>query len=295
MADTLRLIMTLSKLRIGFAIMLCALAGMAVAPGPGPGLVATVVLALAVLMSSGCAGAFNHYVERDLDARMVRTRRRPFASGRLAPGWHWPALFVAVLFVAVGGAALATNGVAAMHVFLGAFTYGVVYTLWLKRRTVWNIVWGGLAGSFAVLAGACAVDPVPGPAALALALVLFFWTPPHFWSLAYVYKSEYARAGVPMLPAVAGEVRAARIVLAHTVLLVACSLVPAFQGMGWIYLAGALGGGLWFLHTSVRFALHPSRETARVNFRASLGQLGLLLVGTMLDGAVTSASAALGA
>jgi protoheme IX farnesyltransferase len=290
MAETLKLVMTLSKLRIGFAIMLCALAGIAVAPAPGPGVGATVVLALAVLLSSGCAGAFNHYVERDLDARMVRTRRRPFASGRLAPGWHWPALFAALLAVAVAGAAMATNGVAALHVFLGAFTYGVVYTLWLKRRTVWNIVLGGLAGSFAVLAGASAVDPVPGPAGLALALVLFFWTPPHFWSLAFVYRDEYARAGVPMLPVVAGERTAARIVLAHTLLLVACSLVPVFYGMGWLYLAGAFTGGAWFVHTSVRFARSPSRETARLNFRASLGQLTLLLLGAMLDGAASAMS-----
>ena len=286
MTQTLRLVMTLSKLRIGFVIMLCALAGIAVAPGPAPGIVATAVLALSVLLSSGCAGAFNHYVERDLDRRMARTRRRPFASGRLAPGWRWPVLFTALLTLAVAAAAIATNAVAAGHVFLGAFTYGVVYTLWLKRRTVWNIVWGGLAGSFAVLAGAAAVNPSPGPAAIALALVLFFWTPPHFWSLAFVYKDDYARAGVPMLPSVAGEATAARIVLAHTVALVACSVVPFFHGMGPVYLAGAVGGGAWFLVTSVRFARSPSRDTARRNFRASLAQLSLLLAGAMLDAVV---------
>ncbi len=286
MAEVLRLAMTLSKLRIGFAIMLCALAGIAVAPGPGPGAGAVAVLALAVLLSSASAGAFNHYVERDLDARMVRTRRRPFASGRLAPGWRWPALFAVVLVIAVAAAAAATNGVAALHVFLGAFTYGIVYTLWLKRRTPWNIVWGGLAGSFAVLAGAAAVDPVPGPAALALALVLFFWTPPHFWSLAFVYRREYAAAGVPMLPAVTGEKTAARVVLAHTVVLVACSLLPAFYGMGWIYALGAVAGGGVFLAASVRFARDPSRDTARASFRASLTQLGVLLLAALLDRAL---------
>ncbi len=289
MADMLRLVMTLSKLRIGFAIMLCALAGIAVTPGTGPGVVATAILALSVLLSSGCAGAFNHYAERDLDARMRRTRRRPFASGRLSPSWRWPALFTALLALAVAAAAFATNGIAALHVFLGAFTYGVVYTLWLKRRTVWNIVLGGLAGSFAVLAGACAVDPSPGPAALALALVLFFWTPPHFWSLAFVYKDEYARAGVPMLPVVAGDKTAARIVLAHTVVLVACSLAPFFFGMGWLYLIGALIGGAWFLHASLRFAQSPSRDTARRSFRASLGQLSALLLAAMLESAVIAA------
>lgn len=285
MSETLKLVMVLSKMRIGVAIMLCALAGVAVAPGPAPGGVQILVLALAVLLSSSCAGAFNHYVERDLDARMQRTRRRPFASGRLQPAWYWPTAIMGLLAVSVLAAAVATNPVAALHVFLGAFTYGGLYTLWLKRRTPWNIVWGGLAGSFAVLAGACAVDPSPGPAGLALALVLFFWTPPHFWSLAFLCKDEYARAGVPMLPVVASDRTAALVVLAHTAVLVPCSVVPAFFGMGWIYLVGALAGGGWFLVTSVRFARQPCRSTARANFRASLVQLSLLLLGALLDSA----------
>jgi len=286
MGEALRLVATLSKLRIGVFIMLCAMAGIAVAPGPGPSATQSLVLALAVLLASSCAGAFNHYAERDLDARMQRTRRRPFASGRLRAAWYWPAGMAATLALAVAAAAAFTNSVAALHVFLGAFTYGIVYTLWLKRRTAWNIVLGGLAGSFAVLAGASAVDPDPGAAGLALALVLFFWTPPHFWSLAFLCRDEYARAGVPMLPAVAGEAFTARVVLAHTAVLVPCSLVPAFLGMGWIYLAGALSGGAWFLLASARFAAAPSRTTARKSFLASLGQLGLLLLGALADRAL---------
>jgi len=242
-----------------------------------------VVLALAVLMSSASAGAFNQYIERDLDARMQRTRNRPFVTGRFQPNVYWLGGILLLLLLAVVAATLATNAVAALYTFLGAFTYGVVYTVWLKRRTWTNIVWGGLAGSFAVLAGAAAVDPALAPAPLILAVVLFLWTPPHFWSLAYIYRRDYARAGVPMLPAIVPETTAARVILAHTVALVSLSLVPFWHGMGWIYLIGAVPGGVWFVFTSIRFARAPGIANAWSNFHASLLQLTLLLVAAMID------------
>jgi protoheme IX farnesyltransferase len=134
-----------------------------------------------------------------------------------------------------------------------------------------------------VLAGAAAVDPAIGAVPLILALVLFLWTPPHFWSLAIVYRKDYEAARVPMLPVVVGDARAAQVILLHTTLLVAASLVPAFLGMGRIYLAGAVIGGAWFLVTSWRLARHPGPKTAMTNFHASLGQLSLLLVAAVLD------------
>jgi protoheme IX farnesyltransferase len=169
-------------------------------------------------------------------------------------------------------------------VFLGAFVYGVVYTLWLKRRTWWNIVVGGLAGSFAVLAGAAAMDPAITPAGLALAVVLFLWTPPHFWALATVLKDDYAAAGVPMLPVVVGEARCARVILANTALLVAVSLVPAALGLGPLYLALACTGGAVFLWRAWRLAAEPGRKNALRCFLASLLQLVLVLAGVMVDG-----------
>ncbi|HSH43598.1 MAG TPA: heme o synthase [Arenicellales bacterium] len=273
----------LFKLRIGFAIMLCALAGVAVSPGAGPDVWQIAVLALAVLLSSASAGAFNQYVERDIDARMQRTRHRPFVTGQYHAGWLWPALIAALLLAAVAAAAWAANLPAALYVFLGAFTYGVVYTVWLKRRTWMNIVWGGLAGSFAVLAGAAAVDPGLSPAPLILAVVLFLWTPPHFWSLAYVYRRDYARVGVPMLPVVASGKLATRVILGHTIALVGLSLLPVFWGMGWIYFIAAAVGGGWFIYKSVLLARHPDASRAWSNFHASLAQLALLLLGAMLD------------
>jgi protoheme IX farnesyltransferase len=276
-------VLNLFKLRIGVAIAFAAAAGLAVEGGSGPSAGAAAVLVLAVLFASAAAGAFNQYVERDLDARMGRTRNRPFVTGRLRHGPFWLWVIGAMLGASVLAAAVATNVLAAAYVFLGAFTYGVVYTVWLKRRTWWNIVIGGLAGSFAVLAGAAAVSPAPGPEALWLAVVLFLWTPPHFWSLAIVCREDYAAAGVPMLPVVVGDARAARAIFASAALLVAASLVPAAFGLGWIYLAAAAAGGLHFLLRCHALVRRPARVTARAAFLASLAQLGAVLAGAMLD------------
>jgi protoheme IX farnesyltransferase len=283
MSETLRLLSSVFKLRIGVAITLSALAGLAVTPGPAPEAWQVAVLAAAVLLSSASAGAFNQVVERDLDARMKRTRNRPFVTGRFRAGGWWLAGLAALLLFAVAAAALAINVAAALYVFLGAFVYGIVYTVWLKRRSWLNIVIGGLSGSCAVLAGAAAVDPGLAAAPILLAVVLFLWTPPHFWSLAFAYREDYAAAGVPMLPVVMGEARAAWVILGHTVALVAVSLLPAAFGLGWIYLLGAAAGGALFVVTSLRLALEPDRRTAMTNFFASLVQLSLLLAAAMLD------------
>jgi len=279
----MRALLNLFKLRIGVAIAVAALAGWAVERGPALGAWQVAVLALAVLMSSAAAGAFNQYVERDIDARMQRTRNRPFVTGRLVHGPAWLWAIGALTLAAVLAAALATNVVAAAHVFLGAFFYGVVYTVWLKRRTWWNIVIGGLAGSFAVLAGAAAVSPVPGPVAAALAVILFLWTPPHFWSLAIAYREDYARAGVPMLPVVVGDARAANAVLTGAWLLVVATLVPAAVGLGPVYVVFAIAGSAWFLLQCHALAAAPGPQSARAAFRASLVQLVAVLGGAMLD------------
>ncbi len=283
MKETASLLYSVFKLRIGMAIMLCALAGIAITPGAAPGGWQIALLAIAVLLSSASAGAFNHYVERDLDARMQRTRGRPFVTGRFRAGPVWLASIGLMLLVAVGATAIAVNPFAAAHVFLGAFVYGVVYTVWLKRRTWLNIVVGGLAGSFAVLAGAAAVDPALGPAPLILAVVLFLWTPPHFWSLAFAYREDYAEARVPMLPVVVADGLAARVILLHAVVLVLLSLTLVAFGMGWIYALGAALGGAYFVHACTQLVREPGTKTAMRAFRASLAQLSLLLLVVLLD------------
>ena len=282
----MRLVLGIFKLRIGVLIMISALAGLAITPGPVIGFVQGLVLALSVLVASASAGAFNQYIEADTDRLMARTRRRAFASGALSTSPLWLGVIGLLLAAAVGATGFFVNPVAALFIFLGAFCYGVVYTLWLKRRTWVNIVIGGLSGSFAVLAGAAAVEPTLGALPLLLALVLFLWTPPHFWSLAIAYQAEYAAAGVPMLPVVVGVPRAARIVHANAVALVAVSLLPVLFGAGPVVLVGAVLGGAYFLRKTRALARAPSRATAMASFFASMVQLSALLAAVAVDAAL---------
>ena len=171
--------------------------------------------------------------------------------------------------------------------FLGAFTYGIVYTVWLKRRSTWNIVIGGLAGSFAVLAGAAAVDPSPQVVPVVLAVVLFLWTPPHFWSLAAAKGEDYAKAGIPMLPVVVPAYAWTLAILTHTVALVAISLVPLWFGEGLLYGLGAGIGGGYFLWKSIALYRDPDQaECDGELLRLACCSLALLIAGALLDSAV---------
>ena len=281
-----RTVLGIFKLRIGVLIMISALAGLAITPGPAVGLLPGLVLALSVLVASASAGAFNQFVEAEADRLMARTRQRAFASGALSTSPLWLAMIAALLALAVGATWFVVNPVAALFIFLGAFFYGVVYTLWLKRRSWTNIVIGGLSGSFAVLAGAAAVDPALGALPLLLALVLFLWTPPHFWSLAIACQADYAAAGVPMLPVVVGVPRAARIVHRSAIALVAASLLPILFGAGPVVLFGGLLGGAYFLRKTWALAHAPSRATAMAAFFGSMVQLSALLAAVAIDAAL---------
>jgi protoheme IX farnesyltransferase len=276
-------ISNLLKLRIGVIMMFTALAAMVVTPGQQPDPFEILILAFAVLISAGSAGAFNQYFEVDLDRQVPRTRNRPFVTGYFHKSPVWLAIIFLLLFVGVGSAALVLNEVAAFYIFLGAFFYAIVYTVWLKRRSWMNIVIGGASGSFAVLAGAAAVDPTLSPVPIMLALVLFFWTPSHFWSLAIAKHKDYAKTGVPMLPVILGNRRTAVVVMGNTLTLVAISILPFFYGMNWIYLSAALAGGGYFIYHNYLMILDPTPKVAMKSFFASLVQLVLLLVGAVLD------------
>lgn len=281
-----RLILSIFKLRIGVLITLTALAGMASVPGGTANGWQALVLALGVLVASASAGAFNQYVEAETDRLMARTRSRAFSSGALQRTPRWLLLMLAMVIAAFLGTGTLINWVSALYVLLGALTYAFVYTVGLKRRTPWNIVIGGAAGSFAVLAGAAAANPHVAAQGWLLALVLLLWTPPHFWSLAIANREQYAAAGVPMLPVVVGAERAARIVHYSAMALVAASLLPLAVGSGWAYGFGAIVGGVHFLRKTAALAQQPVKSRAMAAFFASMAQLSILIAGVWVDAAL---------
>ena len=274
------------KLRVGTFIGMAAVLGYVATAPAGLSLPALVLLFAVTVMAAGGAGALNHFLDRDLDARMPRTARRPLPSGRIRHGWHVVALGQGLVALAVSLAIWRLNRLVALHIFLGAFTYVVIYTIWLKRRSWLNVVIGGLAGSFAVLAGGALARPELCLPPVIFATVLLFWSPSHFWSLAIAYKSDYAGARIPMLPAVKGEVSTARSILVNTVGLLASSALPFALGLlGWPYLIVAVvGGGGLLLAKNLELLRRPTDRTlALANFHASNLFLLLLFTGVLVD------------
>ena len=277
-------LINLFKLRIGVIMAITALVALIITPGQSVPVWQAALLAITVLMASGSAGAFNQYYERDYDKLMERTANRPFVTGRFSSdNPMWLMIIFGMLVVGVGTAGFLLNGMSALYIFLGAFFYAVVYTVWLKRRSWVNIIIGGASGSFAVLAGAAVVDPNLGPIPLTFAMVLFLWTPPHFWSLAIAQHKAYEAAGVPMLPVVKGDQVAAKAVMWNAILLVSVSVLPYFFGLGLLYLIGALTGGGYFIYRTVQLVNEPTAKVAMKSFFASLVQLVVLLVFAVLD------------
>ncbi len=273
----------LFKMRIGVMIALSAVMGYCAIAHHVNGMTVA-VLSVAMMLGSASASVFNHWYDRDIDRAMERTCQRPLARNALERPER--VLIIAALLL-VAGVALAWwafNAMVALHLFLGVFFYAIVYTVWLKRRTWLNIVIGGAAGSFAVLAGAAVVDPSQLVLPLLLAAVLFLWTPSHFWALAILIKDDYARAGLPMLPVLAGDAVTARVIFANSLLMVAVAALPWWLGeMGAIYgvLSIVLGGLLlWCNWQLIRV---PSRAWARRNFFASMQYLAALFVVVLLD------------
>jgi protoheme IX farnesyltransferase len=243
---TLRDYLSLLKLRVVLLLDATAIGVMIPAShgSPRPGAV------LAVLAGGTCAAggahAINCWFDRDIDAQMNRTRRRPLPNGRI-PAWHALAIGVTLNVLAFAVLSLGANVLAASLALAGTLVYVFVYTFWLKRSTPQNIVIGGAAGAVPPLVGWAAATGRVDLTAVALFGVIFFWTPPHFWALAQLLKNDYARAQVPMLPVVAGERAAKRQSIVYAVLTAAVSVVPFFTGSaGPVYLAGAivLGAGL---------------------------------------------------
>ncbi len=274
------------KLRIGVFIGMSAVLGYLVTMPGTPSSRDLSLLFLTIVAGAAGAGALNHFLERDLDALMPRTARRPLPSGRIRQAWHVVALGLGLVLLAVSLALWRLHPLVGLHVFLGVFTYVVIYTVWLKRRSWLNVVIGGLAGSFAVLGGGSLARPELCLPPVLFSAVLFFWSPSHFWSLAIAYREEYARARIPMLPAVKGEAWAARGILLNTAGLLIFSALPVLLGfLGPAYLlVGVVGGGSLLLWRNLQLLRNPAdKRLALKTFIASNCFLLLVFLGVVLD------------
>ncbi len=247
--DALRDYLSLGKLKIVVLLVGTAFLPMVAAAHGLPTLAQAIAVLVGGTMSSAGANAINCWFDRDIDRLMQRTRNRPIPAGRI-PAWHALALGIVANAAAFLILATLANVLAAVLALTGSVIYVLVYTVWLKRSTPQNIVIGGAAGAMPPLVGWAAVTGRLDLTAFSLFLVIFFWTPPHFWALAQMISQDYRRASVPMMPVVRGKVTTQRWSLVYAALTLAASLIPFFTGAaGWVYLAGALvlGVGLFAL------------------------------------------------
>ena len=270
------------KPRVMALVVFTGLVGLSLAPGHlHPVLAAVAVLCIAV--GAGSAGAINMWYDRDIDALMRRTARRPLPTGRMMPG---EALgFGVVLGVgAVVVMGLALNSVAAALLAMTILFYVFVYTIWLKRRTPQNIVIGGAAGAFPPIIGWAAATGEIAWGAIALFAIIFFWTPPHFWALSLSRTDEYAAAGVPMLPVVSGLYETKRQILLYTLVLWPVTVAPWLLGVaGDLYAAGTLLLNAIFTVTAVQVCCDDGDRSARRMFAFSLLYLFLIFSMLLMD------------
>jgi heme o synthase len=228
------------------------------------------VLLLSGAAASGGAAALNHYFDRDLDARMRRTRGRPLPTERIASEGRVLAIGLGLSVIGIGAAALLLNLLTAFSILLGSVTYVLVYTVWLKRRTSWNIVIGGFAGSAPALAGSAAAVGHWTGGALALALLVFLWTPPHFWSLALLLREDYRAVGLPMLPRMADPRYSARVTVISCALLVPATVLLAFVGpITWPAIVALLAVSVLFLLSELPLWRNSGRKAALRGFVVS--------------------------
>jgi protoheme IX farnesyltransferase len=234
-------------------------------------------------LSAGGAGAVNHVYDRDIDAQMARTSNRPIPAGRISPraGLIYGISLSALSFLWLS---LTVNVLAASLALAGFAGYVGVYTIWLKRRSVQNIVIGGAAGAIPPLVGWAAVTGSISGMGLYLFAIIFFWTPPHFWALAILMRSEYEKVGVPMLPVVRGERETRRQILLYTVLLYAVTQLPfSAGGLGLIYLFSSLILNALFVAGAVALVRNPSRRATLRVYLFSLAYLALLFCSMVAD------------
>ena len=273
----------LTKPRIISLLLLTTVATMVVAKPEGLALSTVLWTMLGGYLAAGGAGAINHYLDRERDARMARTRARPLVSGRIAPlhGLVFGIVLGALAFVQLTVTVNLLSGVLAMTGLLG---YVFVYTMWLKPLTPQNIVIGGAAGAVPPLVGWAAASGGLTLDSLYPFAIVFLWTPPHFWALSLLIKDDYARTGVPMLPVVRGEAATRRQIVVYAAVLAAFTVMPFATGLfGLPYLAAAVALGGGFLGLALRLAGNPSRKAALRLYLSSLAYLALLFSAMAID------------
>ncbi len=274
-------LVVLTKPRVQSLLLFTTVTTMLVAGDPSLGLI--LLTCLGGYLSAGGAGAVNHALDRDIDARMGRTANRPVAAGRISPGAAM-AFGIALGVLAVVELSLAVNPLAAALSLSGFLGYTLVYTVWLKRRTPQNIVIGGAAGAVPPLVGWAAVTGGLDGTALYLFAIVFFWTPPHFWALSLLMKEEYAKVGVPMLPVVRGERETRRQILLYTLLLYAVTQLPfCAGGFGATYLVASLLLGGAFIAGAVTLQRRADRRSALRLYLFSLAYLAALFAAMVVD------------
>ena len=278
-----RALAVLFKLRVVWLLLLAAIGGAFLAAGGWPGWQRMLALVLAGGITAAGASALNQWLERDSDGLMERTRQRPLVSGELRQN---PAIPLVALLMTLLPALVVfpCNATLSLFLLLGAFIYVVIYTLWLKPRTLLNIVIGGAAGCAAVLSGSAAAGQWNHPAAVVLALMVFLWTPTHFWSLAVIYRQDYSQSHVPMLPVQATPRTAAGWILLHTGATVLGGVLLALSpGLGWLYAVPVAAVSVVLLWQSGRLWLRPERPRAVSLFKMSNIYLGIVLLLICLD------------
>ncbi len=273
----------LGKPRVVLLIMFTAIAGMFLAAPGFPPLNALIFGSIGIALAASSAAAVNHVLDRRFDAQMARTRNRPLPTGHVN---ERQALAYATLLGALSMLLLAgwVNVLTAVLTFFSLIGYAVIYTVWLKHATPQNIVIGGAAGAAPPVLGWASVTGSVDPYSLLLFLIIFTWTPPHFWALAIARRDEYAKAGIPMLP-VAYSADFTRLhILLYTILLVIVTLLPYLTGMsGLIYLAFAIVLGAFFLYRALELKMRSDARLPMRTFAFSIKYLALLFAGLLID------------
>ncbi|WP_318465134.1 heme o synthase [Photobacterium leiognathi] len=274
--------LTMTKPKVVAMLLLTALVGMCLAVQGIPPADAVILGLAGIGLQSAAAAAFNHVLDRRFDAQMARTYHRPLAKGRVET---WKAVVFATSLMLIGFALLMMlNALTAWLTMVSLVGYALIYTVWLKHATPQNIVIGGLAGAAPPLLGWTAVTGQLDPHAFLLVMLVFAWTPPHFWALAIHRRDDYAKAGIPMLPVTHGIEYTKTMVLLYTLILFAVGLLPWLTGMsGWLYLVGSSALNLGFIAYALKLKFADSEGHAWATFKYSIWHLLALFVVLLAD------------